>query len=71
MLLLQTLAKSELKDSKNLDDRLGSALNFLSNQLYNWILKCTEYNKLPNFVPSTIRLGLLVRNQSKAAYLVR
>ena len=67
---LQTLAKSELKDGKNLDERLNSALNFLSNQLSNWILKCTEYNKLPNFVPSAIRLALLVRNQSKAAYLV-
>ena len=67
---LLTLAKSDLKDGPSLDDRLGSALNFLSNQLSNWILKCTEYNKLPNFVPSAIRLGLLVRNQSKSAYQV-
>ena len=58
---LQTLGKSS-------EDKIGSALTFLSNQLFNWIDKCTEYHKLPHFVPSTIRMALLARNQSKTAY---
>lgn len=50
------------------ESNLGSALTFLSNQLFNWIDKCTEYHKLPHFVPSTIRMALLARNQSRTAY---
>ena len=61
---LKTLGKS-IENYK-----LGTALNFLSNQLFNWIDKCTEYHKLPYFVPSAIRLALLVRNQSRTAYAV-
>ena len=69
---IDTIGKSCLGlQHANLDDRLGTALIFLSNQLSNWVTKCTEYNKLPNFVPSTIRMALLVRAQSKAAYAVR
>ena len=64
---MQTLAKS---CSKGMDYKLGSALNFLSNQIFNWIDKCTEYHKLPNFVPSVIRMALLIRNQSRLAYTV-
>jgi len=62
---LATLAK----DPK--DPKLGSALNFLSNQLFNWIHKTTEYNKALNFAPSAIRLALLVKNQTRSAFSVR
>lgn len=70
---LETLGKGCLNQSyslsdTNVDERLGTALIFLSNQLQNWVTKCSEYNKLPNFVPSTIRMALLVKAQSKAAY---
>jgi hypothetical protein len=72
---LQTLGKCCLLDNSptenpDLDERLGTALNFLSNQLTMWITKCTEYQKLPAFVPSAIRLALLVKAQSRSAYSV-
>ena len=66
---LKTLGRGQSADP-NQDDLMCSALNFMSSQLFNWILKCTEYNKLPTFGASSIRLALLVRNQSKAAYSV-
>lgn len=65
---LQSLSKGQQ------DPALGSALNFMSNQLFNWILKAgneSHYHvKAPHFVPSAIRMALLVRNQSKSAYSV-
>ena len=67
---LQTMGKSRMENQK-----LGSALNFLANQLFMWIHKISEPHptnaKMPNFVPSAIRLALLVRKQSKPAYSVR
>ena len=63
---LQTLAKSELKDGKNLDERLNSALNFLSNQLSNWILKVSKFQNefmklsfLPKYEPKIVRISAL------------
>ena len=68
---IETLGRNCLKNPKESpDEKLGSALIFISNQLGNWVTKCSEYNKLPQFVPSIIRMALLVRAQSKAAYAV-
>ena len=68
---LETLGRSCLNNpNESPDEKLGSALIFIANQLGNWVTKCSEYNKLPQFVPSIIRMALLVRAQSKAAYAV-
>lgn len=67
---LSTMGKWCLKHFDR-DEKLGSALRFLANQLNLWSSKFTsEHNKSPSFVPSAIRLALLVRAQSKQAYSV-
>ncbi len=65
-----------LNNIEELGSQMGSALKFLGNQLALWAERCnrwpsTQTNAMHgSFVPSAVRVALLMRAQSKTAYSV-